>query len=116
MLFATLRPTVTVPRLATAPELIFKRVEPSLLLLSATFVVAFVKKPPLLTFIKPAWLDMANVPLFITPPLLMLIVSAKLSTNVVVPATLNPAALRLSVTVEEPSASEAMLAADIGES
>jgi hypothetical protein len=60
---------------------------------------------------------MLSVPLVITPPLLMLRTSVELSTNVEVPVTLNPVAVMVSVgiLVAEPSVSEAMLAADIGE-
>src|SRR4029077_16317284 len=82
------RPTVTLPRLAIPPEVIFNWVEPSLLPLLATCVVLLVMMPPLLTTTLHARLFMASVLLVITPPLLMLMVSTELSTSVEVPATL----------------------------
>lgn len=111
------RPMVTAPRLTTAPELIFNSELPSLLLLSATFVKLFVITPPPFTFAVALRLDMVRVLLVITPPELMLMTSAESSTIVVVPTTLNPAAEIVSVgtLLPEPSVSDAMLAAVIGE-
>jgi hypothetical protein len=59
---------------------------------------------------------MASVEFVITPPLLTFRTSAELSTKVVVPATLNPPAVSVSVGIldAEPRVSEAMLAADMG--
>ena len=112
-----LRPTVTVPKLATAPEFILNAPVPSLPLLP-TCVAPLVRMP--LTFTLPLILAMLNVPLVITPPLLTLRTSAAVPASVVLPVTSNPAAVIVRVGMlvaapDNPSVSEAMLDADIAE-